>query len=135
MAMTGRCYCGEVRYEVDGAKLFSAQCHCRECQYFSGGGPNYVFGAPAAGFRYTRGEPKAFTRSDLDRPATREFCGTCGTHIRTLAPHRPELALLKTGTLDDPSLFGTAQMAIYLCDRQAFHSVPEGIAAFDKVPG
>jgi hypothetical protein len=24
-----------------------------------------------------------FTRSDLDRPVTREFCETCGTHLTT----------------------------------------------------
>ena len=38
MAITGRCYCGAVRYEADGPPAFKGQCHCRECQYISGGG-------------------------------------------------------------------------------------------------
>ena len=42
---------------------------------------------------------------------------------------------IRVGTLDDPSLFGTPQMAIYLADKQAFHRVPEGIATFERFPG
>ena len=29
------------------------------------------------------GEPKDFTRSDLDNPVTRQFCPNCGTHLAT----------------------------------------------------
>jgi hypothetical protein len=41
---------------------------------------------PPEGFRYVSGMPKAFARSDLERPVTREFCETCGTHIVTRRP-------------------------------------------------
>ena len=27
------------------------------------------------------------------------------------------------------------QMAIYMCDAQPFHVVPDGVATFDKAPG
>ena len=37
MAMTGRCYCGAVRYEADGPPTFKGKSHCRGCQYISGG--------------------------------------------------------------------------------------------------
>ena len=43
--------------------------------------------------------------------------------------------LLKVGTLDDPSAFGGPQMAIYLCDKQDFHQIPDGVATFDRMPG
>jgi len=33
---------------------------------------------PPDGFRYVSGTPKTFARSDLERPVTREFCGTRG---------------------------------------------------------
>ncbi len=39
MTITGRCYCGEITYGTDSAPVWQAQCHCRECQYISGGGP------------------------------------------------------------------------------------------------
>ena len=133
MKVEGGCYCGDVRYEAEGDPLMSLQCHCRECQYISGGSPNVTMAMPAAGFRYTKGEAKGFSRSDLDNPVTREFCANCGTHIASLVPGMPA-ALLKVGTLDDPSVFAPG-MAIYLSDTQVFHQVPEGIPTFDKMPG
>jgi hypothetical protein len=43
--------------------------------------------------------------------------------------------LLKVGTLDDPSVFGAPQMAIYTIDKQSFHHVPDGVAVFERTPG
>ena len=40
MKMEGRCYCGALRYRVEGEPMFKGQCHCRECQYISGGAVN-----------------------------------------------------------------------------------------------
>jgi hypothetical protein len=42
--------------------------------------------------------------------------------------------VLKVGTLDDPSLFDGPQMAIYTVDKQAFHQIPEGLPAFERLP-
>jgi len=36
--------------------------------------------------------------------------------------------------LDDPSVFKPA-VAIYTCDKQDYHHIPEDIPAFDKRPG
>jgi hypothetical protein len=109
------------------------QCHCRECQYISGGAPHMFLIMPASGFRYTKGEPKRFARSDLEQPVTREFCAECGTHLATLRPDLPAV-ILKAGTLDDPSVFGAPQMAIFTVDKQPFHQIPEGMPTFERMP-
>ena len=134
MALEGGCYCGNLRYEAGGDAMFKGQCHCRECQYISGGFPNVVMAMPEGEFKYTKGTPSSFTRSDLETPVTRDFCGDCGTHIAARPPGMPAV-MLKVGTLDDPSVFGTSQMAIFLCDKQTFQQIPEGIPAFEKGPG
>jgi len=135
MEAEGRCYCGAVRYKATGEPLFKGQCHCRECQYISGGHPNVVMAMPAAGFTYTKGTPKGFQRKDLEAGATREFCPECGTHLVSKSPRMPGAVMIKVGTLDDPSVFGTPQMAIFTIDKQAFHQVPAGIPAFERLPG
>ena len=135
MGMTGRCYCGNIEYEVEGDPIFKGQCHCRECQYISGGAPNMALGVPEAGLRYTKGSVKVFQRADLENGVKREFCPDCGTHLCSKPANMPGAAILKVGTLDDPSDFGGPQMAIYLCDKQPFHQVPDGIATFDRLPG
>lgn len=134
MAITGGCYCGELRYESTADIEFQMQCHCRECQYITGGNPNVIVAVPNDGFRFTKGEPKSFARSDLEKPVTRMFCGNCGTAIGTRSPARPDSMILKVGTLDDPSVF-KPQVAIFTIDQQHFHHIPEGLPAFERRPG
>ena len=131
MRLEGHCYCGKVHYVAEGEPLMKGQCHCRECQYITGGAPNMFMLMPAAGFSYTKGAPKQFTRSDLERPVTREFCPDCGTHLAT---RRPNMVVVKVGTLNDPKLFGAPQMAIYTIDKQPFHQVAEGLPTFERLP-
>jgi hypothetical protein len=133
MKLEGGCYCGEVRYVAEGDPMMKAQCHCRECQYITGGGPNMFIAMPVAGFSYTKGQPKQFKRSDLERPVTREFCPECGTHVTTRPQGFPAV-IVKVGTLDDPKLFGMPQMAIYTCDKQPFHEIPQGLKTFERLP-
>jgi hypothetical protein len=135
MKLEGGCYCGALRYVAEGEPMLKAQCHCRECQYITGGAPNMFMLMPVAGFKYTKGAPKTFTRKDLEKPVTREFCENCGTHIVTQPNGVPGMLVLKVGTLDDPKEFGGPAMAIYAIDKQPFHIVPEGIPAFERVPG
>jgi hypothetical protein len=132
MKLEGGCYCGQVRYVAEGEPMMKAQCHCRECQYITGGSPNMFVLMPIAGFSYTKGTAKQFSRSDLERPVTREFCAECGTHMVTRPQGLPAV-VLKVGTLDDPSLF-TPQLAIFTIDKQAFHQIPEGMPSFERLP-
>ena len=134
MKLEGGCYCGGLRYVAEGEPMLKAPCHCRECQYISGGAPNMFMLMPPDGFSYTKGTPRQFTRSDLENAVTREFCAECGTHLTT---RRPGLSavILKIGTLDDPALFGNPRMAIFTIDKQAFHQIPEGIPTFERMPG
>jgi hypothetical protein len=133
MELEGGCSCGALRYAAEGKPTMKAQCHCRECQYISGGAPNMFMLMPADGFRYTKGEPKTFTRSDLERPVTREFCADCGTHLITRRPGLP-FVVLKIGTLDDPAAYGSPQMAIFTIDRQPFHHIADGLPTFERLP-
>ncbi|WP_144109679.1 GFA family protein [Paraburkholderia sp. BCC1886] len=132
MTLFGRCYCGEIRYEAGGEVRSRVQCHCRECQYISGGSPNVIMAMPADAFHYLAGSPRQFSRSDIDQPVTREFCGTCGTHLLTRSPRLPGLVLVKVGTLDDPSIFQRPDAAIFAIDKQAFHHVQDDVPVFER---
>ena len=133
MTFEGGCYCHGLRYVAEGNPIMKSQCLCRECQYFSGGGPNMFMVMPADGFRYVEGEARSFTRTDIDNPVTREFCARCGTHIATRRPGLPAV-ILKIGTLDDPSLYGGPQSAIFTVDKQSFHCIAEGLKTFERMP-
>ena len=135
MGITGRCYCGAVRYESEGPPRFKGQCHCRECQYITGGAENLFMVVGADGFRYTQGEPKAFKRTDIENAATREFCAECGTHLTTRG-RDPSAVILKVGALDHPAEdYGGPQAVIWTADAQPYHLMPEGVPQFTGFTG
>ncbi len=132
--MKGRCYCGEIAFEVTGKPVLKAQCHCRECQYITGGGPNYFMTVPEDGYVITKGTAKEFTRSDIPNPRTRQFCPTCGTHLTTLIKERG-LVVVKIGTLDNPAEdYRGPRAAIFMKDTQPYHVVPDGLPCFEELP-
>lgn len=137
MKVSGGCYCKAVRFTFDGEPLMKAQCHCRECQYFSGGQPNFFFAMRRDQVTFLSGEDKlaSFTRDDLAEAVTRQFCQTCGTPLWTLSPRVPGALIAKAGILDDPAVLGGPQIAIQTADAQPFHHIPEGIPAFERFPG
>ena len=127
------CYCGNLRYEVNGLQEGAFQCHCRECQYITGGNANIVIVFAESDFNYIKGTPSTFARADLENPVIRHFCGVCGTGIGSRSPSRPNSMIVKVGTLDKPEDF-QAQAAIFTCDRQVYHHIPESIPSFEKRP-
>jgi hypothetical protein len=133
MRLEGGCYCGAVRYVAQGEPVLRGQCHCRACQHISGGAPNLFMLMPAQGFTYTKGAPKTYTQPDKADAVTREFCATCGTHMITRRPGLPPV-VVKIGTLDDPSVYGGAQMAIFTAEGQPFHHIADGVPAFVGLP-
>ena len=66
MHIKGGCYCSEIRFESKGEPQASIQCHCRECQYITGGNPNVIMIMPIEGFKFVSGKPKEFKRNDLE---------------------------------------------------------------------
>ena len=56
--LTGGCQCGAVRYAVTDEPLTAATCHCRDCQYSSGGAPAHALIFPAGSVTLLRGQAK-----------------------------------------------------------------------------
>jgi hypothetical protein len=88
---------------------------------------------PAEGFTYTKGTPKTYKRPDKVDAVTREFCAACGTHMMSRRPGlRP--VVLKVGTLDNPSVYDGAKMAIFTAEGHPFHLIAEVIPVFEGLP-
>ena len=133
LLLAGGCYCGAVRYEIDGDIPMRALCLCRTCQKISGGAGNLFMGIEARFFRYTQGEPRRFAL-DAEKPV-REFCGECGVHLAARSPKLPEGLVVKVGTLDDPAVFNGPTMIFWTQEKQCFHLLPADARTFASLPG
>jgi hypothetical protein len=119
--VTGGCACGEVRFGFYEPVAFRVACHCRACQYTSGGGPAYVVGVNKAQFRITRGHPAEFpTLSEAGHLVTRVFCANCGTHVYSFSEMSPDVCSVKVGALDEPRAFKPRQH-LWTSEAQPWH--------------
>lgn len=98
----GGCLCGEVRYSVAEAPLYSGICHCRTCRRIASATtlPYVVF--PARTFVFASGTPRRFASS---ANVIRTFCGSCGSPLTYQAITEPDTIDIMTISLDDPEAY------------------------------
>lgn len=103
-ARTGHCLCGSVSYLFDAQPETVVLCHCAHCQRHSGAAfsVNVLVSRDALEIK---GTPKSYRTVGAENGNLRDrlFCGECGTPILTILHERPDLVIVKAGTLDDPT--------------------------------
>jgi hypothetical protein len=121
-----------VRYEVTGEPAGSAVCHCRDCQYVSGGEPAALVIVPRDALKITKGTLNDYTKKgDSGMNVTRKFCGTCGTQVLSDVESAPQIWVIKTGTLDEPAGF-QAGVVLYTSSAQPWAHMPDGVPQMPK---
>jgi hypothetical protein len=129
----GGCACKAVRYEVSSEPIAVMNCHCRACQYASGGGYTTAVVVPRGTLRFTTGTPKAYsTTGDSGGRVTRLFCAECGSPIGS-DPQMGPFEVIKAATLDDPSKLAVGG-ALYVSEAQPWAHVDPDKPRFDKMP-
>ena len=61
--VTGRCLCGDIRYEYRGAPLKILHCHCESCRRHTSSPVATFVCVDRASFRFTQGTPVAYQSS------------------------------------------------------------------------
>ncbi|MFL6673646.1 MAG: GFA family protein [Massilia sp.] len=101
MRAEGGCYCGAVRYQVDGETIHRTLCHCDDCRRISGAPVLAWFSVEPGALRFSRGVPVRFRSSEH---VTRGFCGICGTTLTFEDARWPGEVDITTASLDDPEM-------------------------------
>ncbi|MFI6349432.1 GFA family protein [Streptomyces sp. NPDC050560] len=99
---TGHCLCGAISYRFDAQPEAVVLCHCGHCQRHTGS----AFSANVLVARDSldiEGAPRSYRTTGAENGDLRDrlFCGDCGTPILTVLHERPDLMIVKAGTLDD----------------------------------
>lgn len=131
----GGCNCGRVRYRMEGAPMGVAACHCTRCRRQSGSIYSVNLLVSPADMAIT-GELKVFEDRDTSSgaPVMREFCGECGSPIRSVLGANPDMVAVKVGTLDDPDAFAP-NLHVFTRSKIAWVEVPAAVPQFATNPG
>lgn len=100
--MEGQCFCGAIRYRVEGEAIARTLCHCRSCRRVTGG-TNVAWAVFAnRAFQMLVGEPKWRSSS----PGIHwGFCEACGSTVFYRRDSRPEHTDVTTASFDDPDAY------------------------------
>ena len=131
---TGGCLCGVVRYEAEGEPFAAGYCCCTDCRKASGSGFIPFMGFASSAVRFS-GETLQF-RSPSFRggEAVRNRCAVCGSLVFGGIVGVDTSHTIYAGSLDDPGLFKPT-MAIFTRARPDWVILPEGLQAFETMPG
>jgi hypothetical protein len=131
----GGCACGAIRYECASKPVTSFNCHCRDCQRFTGSA--YISGVlvPLSAFRMIRGEPTFYTsRGDSGGEISRGFCAVCGSPVVARLGRMPDMVAIPAASFDDPS-WHKPMLNVYTSSAQPWDYMDPGLPKFPKGPG
>lgn len=100
-AISGGCLCGAVRYSASSKPIATRQCWCRLCQSLAAGNATINVAFSKVDF-VVEGELHDYScKADSGNVMHRRFCPTCGVHLFSEAEERPNIIVVRVGTLDE----------------------------------
>jgi len=125
---TGRCLCGDIRYEYRGAPLKILHCHCESCRRHTSSPVGTFVCVHRKSFRVTQGAPVTYISSP---GVTRTHCGRCGSPLAYESERNPQQVDLYLGTLDDPAAAVPTYHA-YVEEQLSWFEIADALPRFAK---
>jgi hypothetical protein len=123
----GGCRCGAVRYELALDALPSTYaCHCLDCQTWSGSAFSQQTFLPEAALTVTGPVVVYEFTTPSGRSSTQRMCGVCHTRIYNSNSARPNVAVVRAGTLDRSNELNVVAH-IWVKRKQHWLTLPEGV--------
>jgi hypothetical protein len=95
---SGRCFCGQVRFELAGEPIFACHCHCESCRRAAGAAFVTWVSFPRDGLIMKSGAISEYRSSPGVQRGHCPVCGTTLTYSWTKRPGEIDIAL---ATIDD----------------------------------
>ena len=128
MAITGECFCGEVKYQVDGKLRDARSCHCSRCRKaFSSQASAYALVEPQE-FKWLSGEDLLTSYVGRHGFGLR-FCSQCGSTLCGIINgtiHGVTLGCVN----DDPEI--ELGKHIYVGSKAKWEVIPEGVPQYKE---
>jgi hypothetical protein len=129
---SGRCLCGEARFDIEGEFEHFYLCHCEHCRKDTGSAHAANLFSSTATLKWLSGLENV-RRFDL--PGTRHsksFCGTCGSALPMMQMNGT-LLVVPAGSLDS-DLPLRPEAHLFVSSRASWDEALEELPTFDRSP-
>lgn len=129
----GSCLCGKVAYEITGAPLRMANCHCTRCRRARSAAHATNLMYSKADFTFTHGAELLVEYKVPDaRYFTTAFCSHCGS-ITPYISHERGIVVVPAGSLDtDPHIQPIGH--IFVAFKAPWFQITDTLPQFDAMP-
>ncbi len=130
MIITGECFCGSVKYQVNGALCDARSCHCSRCRKaFSAQASAYALVEPQE-FKWLSGQ-SLLTSYVGAHGFGLQFCSQCGSTLCGI--YNGTIHGVTLGCVNgDPKI--VIGRHIYVGSKAAWEVIPEGVTQFREGP-
>jgi hypothetical protein len=128
-AIHGGCICGAVRYTATAEPLIVRACWCRVCRYFAAGNASINLAFARDAVTLTGALRDYASTAESGNHMHRGFCPDCGVHVTSEAAERPQIIVIRMGTLDEPQRFAP-QANIWVSAAPEWAHIDAGLPQF-----
>jgi len=124
----GGCWCGVVRYRVDDAFLYAANCHCSRCRAATGTAFKAFAGIERERLEITDGADRLLVLGDDDLNDTR--CAACGSLLFSVVRDGAYVHVAMGSLIDPPSIRPTAH--IFVGSKAPWYEIADDVPQFEE---
>lgn len=130
MKLSGECFCGEIKYEINGKLLDARSCHCSRCRKaFSSQASAYALVDPSE-FQWVSGA-EFLTSYVGEHGFGLQFCKICGSTL--CGVYQDEVHGVTLGCLnEDPEI--EIGRHIFVGSKASWEVIPEGVPQYEEHP-
>jgi len=128
----GGCRCGAVRYKLAlDALPPTYACHCLDCQTWSGSAFSQQTFVPEAALAVTGAVVVYEFTTPSGNTSTQRMCGVCHARIYNTNSARPNVAVVRAGTMDRSNELGVVAH-IWVKRKQPWLTLEDGVPAWPE---
>ncbi len=130
MPITGECFCGAVKYQVEGKLRDARSCHCSRCRKAFNAQASAVAFVEADEFSWLEGE-SLLTSYTSEQGYGLQFCRICGSTLCTI--YKNEIIQVSLGCVNgDPDI--QIGQHIFVGSKASWEVMPKDVTQFKQGP-
>ena len=126
--LRGKCECGAVRYEVDDAFLYAANCHCSNCRASTGAAFKPFAGIEREKLTLTDGADALLVIGEEDGNHTR--CAACGSLLYSVVRDGAYVHVALGSLVDAPSI--RPDHHIFVGSKAPWYEITDDLPQFEE---